>query len=105
MSEATLMRQIQLRASEMGVRLFRNNVGLYKRGPRVIRYGLCVGSSDLIGWNPAGRFIAVEVKLTTSTTKEQMQFLQAVVISAGIGIIAHSVQEFEEAYHNQTRIL
>lgn len=72
MTEATLMREIQVAASRAGYRLFRNNVGtgwtghvLRFAGPasimmypgdivireaRPLHAGLCKGSSDLIGW-------------------------------------------------------
>lgn len=72
MSEARLMREVQVLASKLGARLFRNNVAqswvgkLYKPtkqtqvnvGPndvvlynaRPLHAGLCEGSSDLIGW-------------------------------------------------------
>ena len=84
MSEVELMRAIQMKASDEGHRLFRNNVGtgwvghqtrvsrptmvLMKEGDVLIRNasplhsGLCTGSSDLIGLSNGGRFLAVEVK-------------------------------------------
>jgi hypothetical protein len=59
-SEAAVQAAIRVRASELGIRLFRNNVGacVDKTG-RMIRYGLAndsaqmqrrFKSSDLIGW-------------------------------------------------------
>ena len=49
MNETTLMQRIMLAASKLpGVRLFRNNTGFDSAAK--VRYGLCVGSSDLIGW-------------------------------------------------------
>jgi len=74
MKESELLKQIQLIASKMGARLFRNNVGkswigkpikfeteqtiTVGPGDVLIRYarrfesGLCKGSHDLIGWCP-----------------------------------------------------
>ena len=74
MSEANLMRQIQMAASKIGARLFRNNIvtawqgQVYRptarvqvsvgpqdvviRNARAINAGLGVGTSDLIGWAP-----------------------------------------------------
>ena len=68
--------------------------------------GLCVGSSDLIGWIPTiitqemiGKqvsvFAAVEVKDGTKPTPEQLNFIEQVKKSGGIAGIAHSVEEFE----------
>jgi len=74
MKESELLKLIQLKATALGARLFRNNVGVgwngksefiqqentYRLYPGdvVIRHarkfhaGLCKGSSDLIGWVP-----------------------------------------------------
>jgi hypothetical protein len=74
MSEIDLMRRVQVMASQFGMRLFRNNVGMgwigkstristavtlrLEPGDVVIRQarplhaGLCEGSSDLIGFQP-----------------------------------------------------
>jgi hypothetical protein len=94
MNEAALTRKIQMKASKLGARLFRNNVGVHKIGKRYVRYGVCnPGGSDLIGWNWRGRFVAIEVKIDTPTTKEQQAFLTAVIRAGGIGIIAHSTDD------------
>ena len=100
MKESDLMRDIQIAASIKGWRLLRNNTGCVKasNGKR-IRFGLHVGSSDLIGWrtvNRVAQFVAVEVKTAKGiTTKAQQQFLQAVIRAGGIGIIARSVEDLE----------
>ena len=61
---------------------------------RMIRFGLAVGSSDIIGIAPCGRFFAVEVKTRTGKpTKEQMVFLNAVNNAGGISGIARSVED------------
>lgn len=93
--ESILSAEIQLRASQLGVRLFRNTIGYCTCRGRKIRYGVGgKGGSDLIGWYQ-GRFVAVEVKVNTPTTKEQVTFLKNVIRAGGIGIIAHSVEEFQ----------
>ena len=108
MSEAALMRRIQMRASDMGDRLFRNNVGCVWIKRFFLRYGLCVGSSDLIGWkrvtiteDMVGQrvavFYAVEVKAGTKTTKEQAHFLKEVIQAGGVGLVAHSVDDLDLA--------
>jgi hypothetical protein len=57
-------------------------------------YGICVGSSDLIGIAPCGRFLAVEVKTATGrVTKEQQTFIDAVCRAGGIAGIARSVDD------------
>ena len=83
----------------MGARLFRNQVGKYELPDgRWLRSGLCVGSSDLIGWLHGGRFLAVEVKQPGGKpTKEQEAFLAAVNAAGGLGILARSVEEFKNA--------
>lgn len=96
MTEAELMREIQLRLTEEGHRVFRNNIGVCqtKHGD-YIRYGVCnPGGSDLIGWTKDGRFLAVEVKTATGRlSAQQDSFLQAVCKSGGVGIVARSVED------------
>jgi len=97
MKEADIMRSIQIAATEIGWRLFRNNTGSLKdRDGRYVTFGLCVGSSDLIGWSNTGLFVAVEVKTTTGrATPEQLAFLRAVEISGGLAFLCRSVDEFK----------
>lgn len=101
MREQAIMQRVQLEASRKGWRVFRNNVGqlLDARGVPV-RYGLCPGSSDLIGWrelvitpemvgHTVAQFCAVEVKTPTGKpTAQQMQFLEAVAAAGGVAVIA-----------------
>ena len=99
MSEAEIMRDIQVAVSKMGHRVFRNNIGVCQDGRgNYIRYGVCnPGGSDLLGWTRDGRFLAIEVKGPRGRlTKEQDSFLDAVKLAGGIGICAHSVEEVEE---------
>lgn len=103
-----------IRATELGGRLFRNNVGVAWTGrvsklkdgsilietPRAIRYGLCVGSSDLIGWMPVvitqemvglqvAMFTACEAKIGgLKLTTEQKDFLYSVDAHGGNAILA-----------------
>jgi hypothetical protein len=96
MSEKLIMQQIQLELAKIGVRLLRNNVGMLEdaRGQKV-KYGLCKGSSDLIGWIcPSGKFCAVEVKTATGrATPEQLAFIDAVNNGGGVAFIARSVED------------
>lgn len=123
MSEARLLKQIQVAISEAGARVFRNNSALAWAGKvikptkimtvivgpgdvvirdaRPIHAGLGVGSSDLIGWTPCGksqhpiaRFTAIEVKTVgTRVSDEQAAFINAVNDAGGLGVIAYSVED------------
>ena len=80
------------------VRLFRNNVGAYRDAQgRYVQYGLCSGSSDLIGWvsaNGVARFLAIECKSAKGrVTSEQANFLRVVRDSGGIAGVVRSVDE------------
>jgi len=83
--------------------VFRNHVGaLTDANGYTHRFGLCVGSSDLIGWTTrtvtpdmVGQriavFTAIEVKtLTGQTTDAQAHFLETVHRAGGIAFIARS---------------
>ncbi len=102
MREPELLRRILLRSSEQGARLFRNNTGagwvgdVVSKSPTILvlqnyrpfHSGLCVGSSDLIGWTPvngAAVFTAIEAKTgRLKPTHEQESFLLAVTRAGGI---------------------
>lgn len=102
MSETLIVRAIQLEASRFGCRLFRNNVGLLetKSGSKM-RVGLCVGSSDLIGIAPDGRFLAVEVKTQVGrTTPEQESFIGMICNMGGIAFVARSTEDFRREIRN-----
>lgn len=72
------------------VLIFRNNVGvLQDRNGRHVRYGLCPGSSDLIGIftpdlsDPVGVFIAAEIKTPTGKESDEQRRFGALVTSRG----------------------
>jgi hypothetical protein len=79
--------------------LWRNDVGAVSRtvrGKNVhTRYGLAVGSSDLIGvLSPSGRFVAIECKAATGrTTEEQDLFLALVRRFGGFACVVRSVED------------
>ena len=80
------------------VRLFRNNVGAYKDPTGTFRrFGLCVGSADLIGWVMVdGRAIFLSVEIKTPIGKlspEQETWLRNVKRMGGIAFIARSPEE------------
>ena len=76
--------------------LWRNNTG--QDTVTRVRYGLCVGSADLIGLRRSdGRFVAAEVKSSTGRVRqEQARFLDAVKACGGLSGVARSVEEARE---------
>jgi hypothetical protein len=103
-SETNLMRQIMLAVSKLkNVRIFRNNTGF--DATNKVRYGLVVGSSDLIGWKSVtvtpemvGQQVAVFVALEVKTPKgratdEQKNFVNVVNAAGGKAAIVRSVSE------------
>lgn len=103
MSESTVLRQVHIGLVEAGSRVFRNNVGvLQDRFGQYVSYGLCRGSSDLIGWTPiivtpemVGKKVAVftacEVKDKKGrATMEQENFIAVVGAAGGIAFIVRS---------------
>ena len=106
--ETKIMNTILMALSKAGCLLFRNEsagawVGkvLHKDAnqvtltdARMIRFGLAVGSADIIGIAPCGRFLAIEIKTSTGRpTKEQLRFIEAVNNAGGIAGIARSVED------------
>lgn len=83
----------------MGIILWRQNTGcLQDKTGRWIKYGLCVGSSDLIGIYK-GRFLAVEVKVPGKRpTSEQLNFIDVVNKAGGIAAWVTSVEEFRNLF-------
>ena len=113
MKEQTIQKKIMLAVSKIGTVIFRNNVGtgivgkqkrtkdgngIFVENPRPLRAGLCVGSSDLIGWTPVqikGKkiaiFTAIEVKKPgQKPTPEQLTFMDNVKQAGGIAGVATS---------------
>jgi hypothetical protein len=106
MSEQELQQRIRLELGRGPVRLWRNNVGALRdqRG-RLVTYGLCPGSSDLIGLRritvdpehlgqQLAVFCAIEIKSQRGQpTPEQQQFLAAVEQLGGWAGVARSLAE------------
>lgn len=123
MTESALTRRIQVALTDADTRIWRNQVGqawqgqvtrnrdgsITIRNPRPVTFGLCEGSSDLIGARSVavtpemvGRrvavFAAVEVKVDGAYTDPkrldmQQQFIQTVRFLGGLAGIARSVEE------------
>lgn len=88
--------------------LWRNETGVAKHAGRTVRYGLCVGSADLIGIRtvtitPAmvgqrvGVFVAAELKTETGRpTPEQELFIALVERAGGLAGVCRSPAEVAE---------
>ena len=130
MKEKEIQNDILLDLNGNGVRLWRNDTGTCFQGkgtrykgtmlikdPKVISYGLCKGSSDIIGFirkeitedmvgQVAAIFTALEVKTPKGkATEEQEAFVKLVNESGGIAGIVRSVEEAQEVVDGQQRAI
>lgn len=115
--ETAVLKRTMVDLSAQGYTLFRNNVGLAWQGKaalrterdgsttatiryaQAVRYGLCNGSSDLIGWrtitigpelvgHDVALFTAREVKIKRGTiSNEQANFIEQVNRAGGDGMV------------------
>jgi hypothetical protein len=122
-SEHQIQQQVLAQFGSGPVRLWRNNVGtgwagqatritagnlsaiahtlrpgdVVVRNGRPLHAGLCVGSSDLIGYRRVGdlaQFVALEVKSATGRpTKEQTNFLNHITSAGGCAAVVRSVAD------------
>lgn len=101
-----LLPRLIKKASELGSRLWRNNVGtLMDRYGHRVTYGLCIGSSDLIGYtvrvvtpemvgSKIAVFTAIEAKAARGVaTDRQVEFVRSVNVDGGIAQIVRSPEE------------
>lgn len=119
MSEKNIQSLVMMAASQNGATVFRNNVGNGVLGQvakqeggqfhivngRRVQFGLCPGSSDLIGWRSItitpdmigkrlALFLALEVKTATGkATPEQINFIQAVRKAGGLAGVVRSADD------------
>jgi hypothetical protein len=119
MTEHITQQKILLACGSGNTRLWRNNVGtgwagqatkIQRRGMvavepgdvivrqgRPLHAGLCVGSSDLIGYRQVAgvaQFVALEVKSATGRpTAQQTQFLEHISSAGGCAGIVRSVED------------
>ncbi len=105
-SEHEIQQRIRLACGRGTVRLWRNNTGaLVDQQGRFVRFGLCKGSSDLIGLRSLevtpemvgqrlAQFVALEVKTESGTVStEQRAFLQLVQQLGGLGAVCRSIAQ------------
>ncbi len=106
MSEQEIQQRIRIALSRGPVRLWRNNTGtLLDRQGRPVQFGLCKGSSDLIGLRTVtvtpemvgqqlAVFTAIEVKSERGrATAEQQAFVDMVRRAGGLSGIARSMED------------
>ena len=120
MKEAQLQNDVRLEASRLGMRLWRNNVGVaVNRNGRPVRYGLCndsaamnkqLKSSDLIGIQPVlitedmvgttiGQFVAYECKApgwTLKNTEHEQAQQRFIALVISLGGMARFISDIEE---------
>jgi len=104
-NEHVVQNSIRLALGCGAARLFRNNTGALKdHSGRLVRYGLCTGSSDLIGWHTVtitpdmvgqsvAVFVAIEVKDRARATPEQLRFIEVVRAAGGLAGVARTVDQ------------
>jgi hypothetical protein len=109
MREQVIQNEIRLAISSPTVKMFRNNVGSLKdeNGQRVT-FGLCNGSSDLIGFtsktitaDDIGKtvavFTAIEIKTPKGKISESQQaFIDMVKSKGGLAGVARSIEDAQE---------
>jgi len=122
MIESEILKRCWIAASSLGATLFRNNTGTAWQGipvkmqngdlllkkPRIIKFGLCVGGGDLIGWRSVtitqemvgkklAQFVAIETKTTKGrATDEQKNFLNQLAKSGGAAILTTSAEDTKQ---------
>ena len=105
-SEHEIQQRIRLACGRRAVRLWRNNTGaLVDQQGRFVRFGLCKGSSDLIGLRSleitpemvgqrVAQFVALEVKSASGVIRsEQRAFLQLVQQLGGVAAVCRSIEQ------------
>jgi hypothetical protein len=105
-SEHEIQQRIRLACGRGAVRLWRNNTGaLVDQQGRFVRYGLCKGSSDLIGLRSVvvtpemvgqriAQFVALEIKAPQGVVSpEQQAFLRLVQELGGVASVCRSIEQ------------
>ena len=104
-NEAYVQNKIRLAVGSGDVRLFRNNTGaLLDMKGRLVKFGLCKGSSDLIGFksititpdmvgSKIAVFSAIEVKDKGKATVEQKNFINVIKKAGGLAGVANNVND------------
>ena len=117
-SEHEIQQRIRLACGRGAVRLWRNNTGaLVDQQGRFVRFGLCKGSSDLIGLRALkvtpemvgkrrAQFVALEIKAAHGVVSpEQRAFLRLVQELGGVAAVCRSVEEAEQLLGSPRQVL
>jgi len=109
MNEHEIQQRIRLACGRGPVRLWRNNSGaLVDQQGRLVRFGLCKGSSDLIGLRTLeittdlvgqrlAQFVALEIKTARGVVSpEQRAFLDLVEQLGGVAAVCRSIEAAEQ---------
>ena len=105
-SEHEIQQRIRLACGRGPVRLWRNNTGaLVDQQGRFVRFGLCKGSSDLIGLRSMvvtpemlgqriAQFVALEIKAPQGVVSPQQQaFLRLVQELGGVASVCRTIEQ------------
>lgn len=115
-NEAYVQNKIRLAVGSGDVRLFRNNTGaLLDMKGRLVKFGLCKGSSDLIGFksititpdmvgSKIAVFSAIEVKDKGKATVEQTNFINVIKKAGGFAGVANSVKDAKKILYMDKHI-
>ena len=117
-SELEIQQRIRLACGRGMVRLWRNNTGaLVDQQGRYVRFGLCKGSSDLIGLRALeitpelvgqrlAQFVALEIKTAQGVLSPvQRAFLRLVQELGGVAAVCRSVEEAEQLLGTPRQVL
>lgn len=117
-SEHEIQQRLRLACGRGTVRLWRNNTGaLVDQQGRFVRFGLCKGSSDLIGLRSLeitpelvgqrlAQFVALEIKTAQGVLRpEQQAFLRLVQQLGGVAAVCRSVEEAEQLLGTPRQVL
>ena len=89
MTETEIQKEIMAYLTVRQIYHWRNNTG--RRG--TVSYGF-IGSADILGLLPSGRFLAIEVKTETGTqSTDQQEFQLNINMNSGLYILARSVED------------
>ena len=94
-SETNILGDCLVALSKAGCKAFRNNTGVLKgANGQPVRFGLAVGSADVIGIAPDGIFFSVECKTAKGrVSPKQIKWRDMVIAAGGRAGIARSAKE------------